>query len=731
MVRFLTIHLSEIFYQLYWSCRLHEVLDKLQEVTLPAPPPPKISKRKDHEKKKKEKKKKDEVPAPANALPALPSITEVIKEGFIQRAKQDLIAETQVKTKTNPNEKTPPPPPILENTANGDGFEIPTISDISKEAVELNKQEKELQQLAELQKKIYIAKKQLQTMVSDESDEDFNVAVSSNTPKELLTPAITVPTLTGIHVNPKFFDRNERIVPNSNNNNSTKVHDRLGTKRPLDDGVQTPEAPNVDGPRVVKLSAVRRAEREIYVPGFRRSEMEKQRMENTRDRNRRPNVEVTNKREPLRSRIQFERKIDIRSRSREDRKSPVRRRTMLDRSRLRHNKLSRSRSKSPMRRRRTPIRSGSRESRPFLKTRFEVTAASMDYRVEEQEVTRKRIGSRVFVIPPKPPSEEGDVDVSVNSIIKIKPRPVSENKQANKMLLLRAMADAQKSTFGSVPTKADVVKARQRRSIKDRLTIEVANDEEDELDLTYEDIIIDEDEYVPAPVSKTSESESDNYLYIPKKKMATRPLAAEESDEYDPDEITAKKDSSTKFVVTLDSNDKRGIDAGPKTSSPIRQALKKKASVKDRIGFRMQIDEDEEAKRRRKERFEQGYERIEDNRQPIKSRSNTPHDRRHESKSPLRSISPVFRNQSTERKLDFWGDSKRDETPVHHQHRSRARTISPINFDLTDEETRSRSSNEGHSDIESRKENRQDDESRPKIKKLEPTRKFDNVPSCK
>lgn len=703
------------------------MLEKLQEVTLPAPPPPKISKKKDHEKKKKEKKKKDETPvSSASALPVLPSITEVIKEGFIQRAKQDLQVEAQVKTKTKPDQGTPPHP-----TSNGDDFDIPTITDIAKEAVE----KQQHQQLEELQKKIYMTKKQLQTMVSDESDDDFNVSETLK-PATPPPPPSTTTTRTGIHVNPKFFERNERIVPNNNNNN---VQERLGTKA-TEDGTQTP--PDDAQRRVVKLSAVRRAEREIYVPAFRRAEMEKHRTnqrQDARDRERR--ASGGDKREPLQSRIQIDRRIDLRRRSRENsRKSPIRSRPVLDRSRIRRrnsSRHSRSRSTSPVRRRKSPVRSRSRERRPFLKTRLEVTTEPMD----EPEVTRKRVGSRVFVMPPRPPSEEGDVDVPVNSVIKIKPRAhVPENKQASKMLLLRAVAEAQKSTFGSIPARTEVT--RPKRSVKDRLTIEVANDEDDELDMTYDDIVIDEDEYVPAPVSKTSESESDSYLYIPKKKAATRSLAVLESDEYDPDDIKTR--DNTKFVVTLDSNDEMR-----KTPPPVKPVTTKKRSVKERIGYRMQIDEDEEAKRRRKERFEQGYERIEENskqkspspqpppvvkrifhRQNIKSRSNTPQDRRHESKSPHHSQSPVFRNRSNERKSDFWGDAKREEAPVHHRHRSRARTISPINFDLTDEETRSRSSHEGHSDEESRKENRRDGEPRPKIKKLEPTRKFDNVPSC-
>lgn len=70
--------------------------------------------------------------------------------------------------------------------------------------------------------------------------------------------------------------------------------------------------------------------------------------------------------------------------------------------------------------------------------------------VKERVPVRQRIGSRVIVAPPKLVEEEDEVDVPVSSVVTIKPRPVvARNRQANKNLLLRAMADAQKSMVGT------------------------------------------------------------------------------------------------------------------------------------------------------------------------------------------------------------------------------------------------------------------------------------------
>lgn len=749
---------SSILIFLIQTNRLHEVLDKLQEVTLPSAP---AKKRKESETvgkkdKKKDKKKKDghdketTPDLPSTAAPALPIITAGIKENYIQKAKQDLQIEASVKVKTKAEENEVP--------ANGDDFDIPTITDIAKEAVDQKRHEKELQQLEELQKKIYIAKQQLRTMCSDESDEeDFAGTVENKTPEAL--PDTAKPdeqpsktNRTGIHINPKFLERNEHIVPqkkqitmnnNNNNNNSktTSVHDRLGQRKDeTSDGALTPEDPNTQR-RVIKLSAVRRAEREIYVPAFRRAEVEKQKVEQSerqrgRDRERDQRRHLDNSR----GRIQIERqsgrptRIDIR-RSRERQRTPVQRRT-LSRGNDRSRNRTRSRTRTPpappapLIRRSISARSRSGERRTVTRNRVEISTEET-----ETETIRKRIGSRVFVIPPKPPSEEGDIDMSVNSIIKIKPRAqVPENKQANKMLLLRAVAEAQKSTVAAKRKEMESTSRkytqRRREPGTECILVEIPNDDGDEIDMNYEDIHIEEeDEYIPEPVTKTSESESDGVVYVPKKKSATKNLPQEE---YDPNTIATKE--NTQFVVTME-------------NSTLTEEDKPKRPVKERIGFRMQIDENEEIKRRRKERFEQLYETVDDRAMsnspspsppPVikrifnrhkKSRSNTPQYRNDSPRSPRRSRSPMDRKRSVDRKSDFWGDMKKEELPTLRRHR--ARTISPINFELTDEETRSRSSHEMHSEIENN--HREDDlnEVKSKIKKLEPSRKFDNVPSRK
>ncbi|CAD6991374.1 unnamed protein product [Ceratitis capitata] len=61
---------------------------------------------------------------------------------------------------------------------------------------------------------------------------------------------------------------------------------------------------------------------------------------------------------------------------------------------------------------------------------------------------RQRIGSRVIVAPVKQVESSEEEDKSLNSVIKIKPRAtVSPSKQACKTLLLRAVAEAQRSTI--------------------------------------------------------------------------------------------------------------------------------------------------------------------------------------------------------------------------------------------------------------------------------------------
>lgn len=83
---------------------------------------------------------------------------------------------------------------------------------------------------------------------------------------------------------------------------------------------------------------------------------------------------------------------------------------------------------------------------------------------KERLPVRQRIGSRVIVAPPKQVEEEEAVDVPVSSVVTIKPRPVvAKNRQANKNLLLRAMADAQKSMVGTLTKQLEPPAAQTLR----------------------------------------------------------------------------------------------------------------------------------------------------------------------------------------------------------------------------------------------------------------------------
>lgn len=121
-------------------------------------------------------------------------------------------------------------------------------------------------------------------------------------------------------------------------------------------------------------------------------------------------------------------------------------------------------------------------------------------------------------MPLKPHQDEDEIDVPVNSIIKVKPRPqIPTNRQASKNLLLKAVAEAQRSTATTLiaPPKirpnlakpADDCRyggVRKDFSARNQIVVQLQELEE----------------YVPEPVSTQSESESEDYKYVPKNKKA-------------------------------------------------------------------------------------------------------------------------------------------------------------------------------------------------------------------
>ncbi|GAB0094921.1 hypothetical protein DMENIID0001_102470 [Sergentomyia squamirostris] len=503
---------------------LHQVLQKLQEVSLPPTLIQKSSKRKASEstdnthkkdKKKEKRTKKSTKSQPSNSSTksageksksssSTTSITDVFANQLIQKAKKTLETEPTVKVKKR--EGTPEVDRDEDKTPEND-FDIPTITEISENTEATRR--KELLELEEIQKKIYQAKRQLQNLTSDESeDEDFINLKADGEDFDEPDPKQSELDLTGTHStfrnpSPIVFDLPAAKASSSSSSEKegdvsepeppvrkTSVKDRLGTKPATEPSTATTKSKT----NIISLSANRRSEKEIYIPAFRRREMEKVK-----------EVAVKEK-EVTRIRRVFEGAIEKTWRDKRD-----------------------------------------------VRDQPKVTIVK-----EAKPTVRQRIGSRVIVAPPKPEFDEDSVDVAVNSVVKIKPRPVLPlGKQANKNLLLRAMAEAQKSTAAAVAKKTldkKPLTKSTRMSKKANILIEVPRGDSSR-----------EDEYVPTPVSKRHENDIE-LIYIPQ-------TSCEDTEDDAMESIVvndAEEDQKTpQFVVTLD-----GIFKG------INDSLKKKSSAK-------------------------------------------------------------------------------------------------------------------------------------------------------
>ncbi|XP_016981443.1 zinc finger CCCH domain-containing protein 14 [Drosophila rhopaloa] len=398
---------------------LHEVLQKLQEVTLPTSSASskkrksrgqgEAAKAKDKDKKGSRKDKKphrksgDELSEPqsssADAMPVISSITDVFAEELLEKAKKTLDIDLNAKDEILHKKKKRKSIEDEEALASRD-LDLPAISEISSTTSGVNRQ-KDLAELAEIQKKIQAAKKHLRQIgeIGEESDEDdddlLNLSVqeeSVDQEPEEETPQSEAPPRKA--KSPIIFNRREKTPdkrqqaepeidtrqveakeeekttqpegtsekPKEDRSERRSVHDRLGSKAQL-----PPERSQ-------------RSKKELYVPAHRRrSEPEASKERNQRERSRE-------------------------------------RRSSRDNSRDTNRNHRQRRTPSP-----------------------------------EVPVTKQRIGSRVIVAvnkPPEPSDDEDMADKPVNSVIKIKPRPqVSPRRQACKNLLLRAVADAQRSTI--------------------------------------------------------------------------------------------------------------------------------------------------------------------------------------------------------------------------------------------------------------------------------------------
>ena len=527
----------------------------------------KVSESLSKKERKKDKKKGKE-----------PSITDVIAVELMEKAKKTLENDPSVKkegrTPSPPpapsinKEPEPPTPPRInsphhsdsEKEPDDDEFNIPTISEIKTTAGTQSLHKKELSQLQELQNRIYQTKRKLRDF-SSESEEEMPVTRHSS------------------------------------------VMSRLGVK----------PTENSKPSNIISLSAIRRTEKEVYVPPNFRKLIERQKVENDRR-------DVGRDEGPRR--IQASMRSDRRSRS-----------GSRSRDRFRNR---RERSRSPIRRSRSP------KTRPSI---------------------LQRIGSRVVVA--STPEKEAPV--------KVKQRPVlSSAITAGKNLLLRAVAEAQRSTA--------FVEKRNRKP-RDNIVVQVP------IRKDKRNIRLDE-EYVPESISTQSESEAE---YRPSKNNSQDDgddgdvIYLNNNEEVDLEELENDETrKSPQFVVTLEGVTQ--FDNRSKSShSPTPPPVIKRKSVKDRIGMRPTV--------------------VREERQPVK------------------------------RKVEEESESQRA------YNRAKRARLSPIKFDLTDEEedderksrnsSRDRRSETPEKEDQSEIKNEQNGDEHAKRIKLEPSRSFDHVPACK
>lgn len=441
---------------------------------------------------------------------ATTSITDVFADHLIQKARKVIEPPLSVK-KAERNGGT-----------TNDGFDIPTISEIAKKAVGAVVCRKEITELAELQKKIDQAKRQLRHMADESEDEDFlnlgadkmdfDAELSNNSKETVATSVATKSSETSVEKAHEAKTR-QKITFDEKDSPSKRqsVLNRLGTRGTNEiendkndknekndrNGKNDKNERNDKGKNIISLSAHRRMEQAIYVPAHRRTS-EQSAM------SRRSEPERVRERSPNRS-------SDLRSRSNRD-----------DGRSTRDIHPRRSRDANEPRDLREKVRQRERD----IEQRGSRTKVDTSRESHRNEDRPNRIGSRVIVAPAKPEYDEVEIEVPISSVVKVKPRPlIPRSKQASKNLLLRAVAEAQKSTALAKPavrefkaieknTKELYTKSFRDKLQKDNIVVEIAHGESATLEIddnTNEELDVEDEEYVP-----TSESiDEDSFVYIP------------------------------------------------------------------------------------------------------------------------------------------------------------------------------------------------------------------------
>uniref|UniRef100_A0A8W7PK10 Zinc finger CCCH domain-containing protein 14 n=1 Tax=Anopheles coluzzii TaxID=1518534 RepID=A0A8W7PK10_ANOCL len=808
---------------------LHQVLQKLQEVTLPATVAAKskeVVKRKSSEvdDKKKDKKRKDKKlkrrdrstdgedaadassrrsetedntpPRPAVALPAS-SITEVFAHQYIEKAKKSLESDSAPVAKKQPPErsesedrtKSKTPPKITDLP--------PSIAELASASV-VQKHHKELCELKEIEERISAAKRHLKSLgtdISDDDNEDLLLLKASEDdllpPRaRSIQPASTRPNKSAESTATKPRQRitmgpEEPVIkqtpptrcttpPASSRSTDAQqagakkrsVLDRLGTKnytatseREKGASYETKDAressskeankagssssAGTSGTKstIISLSAHRREEREIYVPLFRRKEAAEEQSA-SKNRARPP---PTTRGDPHYRQRESDREANHRdTRSPPPRLPPISR-TDATRARSRETnfrRVDRDRDRDRERIDDQPIGRKSRprersRSREWIRDNSNRDRSGSGGRVKNgTDTVRGRVGSRVIVLPPKPEYNEDIIEVPVASVIKVQPRPVvPKATQPSKNLLLKAMAEAQRSTVANLKKTIDntaIENSIHRTDMKRKLVIEIPGiamghppvkdvqyeritdthcaalrdrgraeeeeqDEEEEVhevDITnqvlMEDCDVDEEfkEILQNEYSAPKPSVSHDYPM----EMAV----SEEDAAIAEQELAAVATKDTKFVVTLDGAFKSSDDreVSPSHTPPPPPASAEGLHTKGRIN-------QPEVSRDRTPSLSPERPRTpkETRTSPVHSRSKRVDASRNVSSSPNQ-LNELLLQRTKELMDDSVSSSpiymsKSDYDKMEPSSRKRKR-VSPIQFDLTDEDERHDSDDDYH-----------------------------------
>lgn len=350
---------------------------------------------------------------------ATTSISEVFTDHVMQKAKETLNVPLATKPKSELNIKKPPP-----NDAANNDFDIPTISEIAKNAVEHVVRRKEVTELEDLQKKINQAKRQLRQMTDESEDDDCINLRPDKRDLEVIEAAEEASN----ESEKRAFSRSVKKIISFNQPSEPET-ESAGVHRPIHDRLgDRPKKENI-----ISLSANRRIEQALYVPGHRRNaSRDITSHEFGRTRNTEKEFSKTDRHDRHED-------IDDAPRSRRDQNRPV--------NDLRQKMQSRRSVEEKL-------------DRPSALNRIQPGSNSVS----------KRIGSRIIVASSRPAIKEvyeKKRDATLNSVVSIQPRPaIPKNKQACKSLLLRAVAEAQKSTAFVQATRDSKLRSSKEENVK-------------------------------------------------------------------------------------------------------------------------------------------------------------------------------------------------------------------------------------------------------------------------